>query len=95
MLDYTFVFNPSKAWSNLYQFEGLLQEFFTNKGFDPIPMTMAKGQSGRSGIFLVPKEMVAVPEEKPKKPIEVKDQVKNLQKDQKQVIREKSGKYAG
>ncbi len=93
MLDYSFLFEPGKAWANLYQFENELIQFFAERGMDCLQINMAQGQGGRRALLLTPKEQVSVPE-KQTKPVEVKKQVENVQKDQQRVIREKDGKYA-
>lgn len=56
-LEYSFMFDPSEAWSNGYQFENQLADFFTAYGFEARIIQTAGG-TGRRIIFV---ERIDVP----------------------------------
>lgn len=80
-LEYTFMFDPSQTWSNLYQFENDLSKFFADRGYDAVIVKTVAGQGGRRILMLQPKPMVDVVEEPKKeaKPSSVGDKMRKLQ----------------
>ena len=62
-LEYSFIFDPSEAWSNGYQFENQLAEFFGAYGFEA-QIVATTGGTGRRVIFLKKVEAIATPEPK-------------------------------
>lgn len=46
VLQYTFLFDPSQAWSHLHQFENDLADFFAAQGLESNILESVKGQSG-------------------------------------------------
>lgn len=52
MLRYTFLFDPSEAWSHLSQFESDLIEFFSVKGLEGEVISLVNGQLGEKMLEL-------------------------------------------
>lgn len=46
ILQYTFLFDPSQAWSHLNQFENDLADFFAAQGLEANVIPSVKGQNG-------------------------------------------------
>ena len=91
LLEYCFMFEPSKAWSNLYQFEGQLLKFFEGHNMNAEVVKYVAGQNGKRMVYLSPKEEI---KENPIVPPRLpKQQVDTLRNEHKLIKREKDGKY--
>lgn len=77
-LTYTFMFDPSKTWSNLYTFEKDLAKFFGSKGLEAMVVKTVQGQASNRILMITVKEKV--PEPKPPKanPVPTKKMFQNL-----------------
>ncbi len=53
-LDYTFMFDPDSTWTNVYDFEDNLAEFFKINGYEAQRMEAVRGGMSR-GIFFIAK----------------------------------------
>ncbi len=52
-LEYAFIFDPDSTWTNMYDFENKLAEFFKVHGFEAQIVDTVKGHVGRRVIFIV------------------------------------------
>lgn len=75
ILEYSIMFDPSIAWSNGYQFENQLADFFAANGFEA-NIVEAKGGTGRRVIFLTPLEFTDLQVKDPSK--KATEQIKQI-----------------
>ena len=76
LLEYTFMFDPSDAWSSLYQFESTLSKFFDSLGLEAQVVKAIEGGNSKRMLLLTPK-----PEPKEARPTKVsspKDQLSKV-----------------
>jgi hypothetical protein len=59
MLQYNFMFDPSEAWSSLYEFESDLAKFFSGKSLEAQIIKSIEGQSGNRILYIRRKATVA------------------------------------
>lgn len=93
MLDYTFLFEPGKAWANLYQFEQELIQFFAERDMECETISMAQGQTGRRALMICPKEKVSVSDPVRMDVKSPAEQKKKVQEGLQSLTRGKDGKY--
>lgn len=62
LLEYAFMFDPSKTWSSLSEFESLLVQFFQERDLDVEVVKGISGQNGRRMLLLSPIEKPGVSE---------------------------------
>jgi hypothetical protein len=67
MLDYTFLFDPTGTYSNLFQFEQDLAKFFKDGGFEMQTIKTLEGGLGRRIAYITPVTNQLIPE--PKNPV--------------------------
>lgn len=75
LLDYMFMFDPSRTWAHLSEFETSLSKYFSENGMD-VQVISVSGQSGRKVLYIKKKEEVKPIQ--PAKEHEVKQQLKNV-----------------
>jgi hypothetical protein len=82
ILDYSFLFDPSETWANLYQFEQEVAQFFEERGMDTKVIKTAQGSSGRRAFLIMKKQVPQIPEGQsaPKKPLTPTKQIEKLSK---------------
>jgi hypothetical protein len=61
-LEYTFVFDPSEAWSHLYEFESMISKYLESIGMEGEIIKRVDGQQGRGMVFIKKKQEVVVDE---------------------------------
>lgn len=62
LLKYNFMFDPIETWTNLYQFEADLNEFFASKGMTVEVVKPVEGNGGER-IMFIKKKQELVPEQ--------------------------------
>lgn len=67
-LEYVFMFDPSETWSNIYDFEDQLSQFFNDKGLEAVIVNTVKGQSGGRILMINKKPNIEItdPNKNPK-----------------------------
>lgn len=76
ILSYEIMFDPSEAWSNGYEFENALADFFVAHGFDA-HIVEAKGGTGKRVILLEKIEQLPMPQETKPQP-DLRQQVRKI-----------------
>lgn len=61
-LEYTFLFDPREAWSNLFEFERDLASFFNERGFEARIIKTVEGQIGKRLLRIEKRKEVEVDE---------------------------------
>lgn len=81
-VEYAFLFDPTKTWARLYEFETELKNFLSSKGLDGVILDTI-GTSGKKIIYVRVKDKIdqSVGEPKPKgRPLSVKTQIERLKR---------------
>ena len=79
-IEYAFLFDPTKVWARLYEFETELKHFLDSKGLEAVIMD-TMGMGGKKVIYIRPKEKMdlSVGEVgKVGRPISLKTQIEKL-----------------
>jgi len=77
-VEYAFLFDPTKTWARLYEFETELRNFLASKGLEGIILDTV-GMTGKKIIYIRAKEDVVVSGELKKgRPLSLKAQIEKL-----------------
>ena len=78
-VEYAFLFDPTKTWSRLYEFETELRNFLSQKGLEGVILDTV-GMTGKKIIYIRAKEETVVigGEKKPGRPLSLKAQIEKL-----------------
>ena len=57
-LEYTFVFDPARTWSHLYEFEASLAKFFRDINLEAEIMLPIGGQEGKRILYIHSSEII-------------------------------------
>lgn len=73
-LEYMFMFDPSEAWSHLFEFEQEIARFFRQCGLEATIIKPVEGQQSRRMLYLKKAEVIkpiSNPQGRPKTPQEI------------------------
>ena len=77
-VEYAFLFDPTKTWARLYEFETELKNFLSQKGLEGVILDTI-GTSGKKIIYIRAKEEIVSGEpKKPGRPLSLKAQIEKL-----------------
>lgn len=78
-IEYAFLFDPTKTWARLYEFETELKNFLASKGLDGVIMDTLG--TGKKIIYIRPKEKMDLSVGEPPKvgrPLSIKAKIEGL-----------------